>query len=177
MRDIEHAAAQVLKKLNIGKAPIPIKKIIRQLDIKLNSFDLGDDVSGVLVIEENSPRIGYNPSESNVRQRFTLAHELGHFVLHCNKKQNGLFVDSTKVMFRRQGSTPSELRQERQANAFAAAILMPEDLIKKEYEALNEQRDYLTDDTIVKKLSSIFKVSEIAMTYRLMNLGYIHDNY
>lgn len=177
MRDIEHSASRLLNKLGIENAPIPIKKIIRELNIKLNSFDLGDDVSGVLVIENNSPRIGYNPSESNVRQRFTLAHELGHYILHCDKKQNGLFVDSTKVMFRRQGSTPLELRQERQANAFAAAILMPENLVKKEYEALNKRKDYLTDDTIVKKLSSIFKVSEIAMTYRLMNLEYIHDNY
>lgn len=177
MKDIEHTASRLLSKFNIKYAPIPIKKIIKKLDIKLNSFDLGDDVSGVLVIENNCPRIGYNPSESNVRQRFTLAHELGHFMLHCTKKQNGLFVDSTKVMFRRQGSTPLELRQERQANAFAAAILMPENLIQTEYTKLNENKNYLTDDTIVKKLSSIFKVSEIAMTYRLMNLGFIHDNY
>jgi len=177
MKDIEQTTSRLLNNLNIGSAPVPIKKIIKELGIKLSSFDLGDDVSGVLVIEDNSARIGYNPSESNVRQRFTLAHELGHYILHCDKKQNGLFVDSTKVMFRRQGSTALELRQERQANAFAAALLMPDELIKKEYELLNERKDFLTDDNIVKKLSSMFKVSEIAMTYRLMNLGYIHDNY
>lgn len=177
MRDIESTASGLLDRLKIADTPIPIKRIIRELDIKLSSFDLGNDVSGVLVIEDDSARIGYNPSEPIVRQRFTLAHELGHYLLHSGQKQNNLFVDNIKVMFRRQGSTPKELRQEKQANAFAAALLMPKSLVQQEYEKLSAREKQLTDDNIVKKLSSVFKVSEIAMTYRLMNLEYIHDNY
>ncbi|WP_282160377.1 ImmA/IrrE family metallo-endopeptidase [Ulvibacterium marinum] len=173
MSIIEQKASKLLDSLGIRYTPIPIKKIVKELSIKLNAYDLGNEVSGALVIENDNARIGYNPSESEVRQRFTIAHELGHYILHKGEKKDGLFVDNVKVMFRRQNSTVRELKQEREANAFAASILMPIDLIEKEFDNLYEEGDFLTDDKMVKSLASTFKVSAIAMTYRLINLGYI----
>lgn len=71
--------------------------------------------------------IGFNPTESKTRQRFTIAHELGHFELH--KQDSGLFVDKEfKMLFRDQNSSSGEIRKEQEANAFAAAILMPENI-------------------------------------------------
>lgn len=173
MKSIEEKGSKLLDSLGLKYAPIPIKKIVRELDISLLSFDLGDDVSGALVIENGNARIGYNPSESEVRQRFTIAHELGHYILHRQERKDGLFVDNVKVMFRRQNSTDKEYRQEREANAFAASILMPEDLIRKEFELLMESETFFTDENMVRSLAKKFKVSNIAMTFRLTNLGYL----
>lgn len=174
MSTIEQKGSELLDNLGMKYAPIPIKKILKELNISLQPFDLGHEVSGALVIEKGVPRIGYNPSESEVRQRFTIAHELGHFMLHCGKKQDGLFVDNVKVMFRRKNSTPKEIKQEREANSFAAAILMPQDLVEQEYDQLYESDTFLTDDSIVRSLAKTFNVSSIAMTFRLANLGFIH---
>ncbi|MFY0602597.1 MAG: ImmA/IrrE family metallo-endopeptidase [Flavobacteriaceae bacterium] len=177
MNYIESKALELISNLNANTAPIPIKKIVKQLGVELKPFNLGSEVSGVCVIENNNARIGYNPTESEGRQRFTIAHELGHFILGHNKNANDLFVDNVKVMFRRNGSTTKELKQEREANIFAASILMPENLIQKEYETLEKKDNFLTDDKIVQELASLFKVSQIAMTYRLINLGYMHNNF
>jgi len=81
------------------------------------------------LVNENS-RIGYNSFESEVRQRFTLAHELGHFILHSDNKDDYLFVDNAKVMFRTNKTSNQDYRREREANIFAASILMPQSLIK-----------------------------------------------
>lgn len=167
---IEQKASDLLNEYNMMSAPVPIKELIKKLNIKLESFNLGEDISGVLVFDKDNLKIGYNPSEPVVRQRFTLAHEVGHYVLHCGSNRDRLFVDNTKVMFRRQNVSLKEKNEEMQANAFSAALLMPKELINKEYEKIIEENDFLSDDQIIKRLSSIFKVSEIAMTYRLTNL-------
>ena len=170
---IEREATSLLRKLNLMTLPIPIKKIVRQLDVKLKSFDLGKDVSGVLVIEDGKSRIGYNSFEPEVRQRFSIAHELGHHILHNLKKEDKLFVDNINFMFRRKGSSNIEIKQEREANSFAAAILMPEEIVKFQFEKITSENEFLNDDKIIKELASKFKVSQAAMTYRLINLGYI----
>jgi Zn-dependent peptidase ImmA (M78 family) len=168
---IEHEASKLLHDLGMMSVPVSVKRIIKEQNIKLSSFDLGQDISGVLVIEKGKAKIGYNPSESSVRQRFTLAHELGHYILHREENENKLFVDDNKVMFRRKNLSQKELKQEREANSFAAALLMPEELILIEFEKLNEDDDFISDEKIIKKLAFKFMVSEIAMTYRLMNLN------
>ena len=129
-------------------------------------------MSGVLDIANGVANIGYNPSESKVRQRYTLAHELGHFVLHYN--DNKTFVDNEKFyqfkMFRsgKLNLSNSELECEREANAFAAALLMPQTLLNKELEAY-EGFD-LSDSTMITELAKKFEVSTQAMSFRIFNL-------
>jgi len=63
----------------------------------------------------------YNDPHPLVRQRFSIAHEIGHFILH--QKQGQLFIDKTyKVFLRDQLSSSGENIQEIQANQFAAAL-------------------------------------------------------
>jgi len=177
MDTIENKALNLLSNLKINELPIPIKKIVKSLKIELTSYNLGCDISGVCVIENDKARIGFNPLESEVRQRFTIAHELGHYYLKHYKDNNGLFVDNVKVMFRRQGATSNEMKQEREANSFAASILMPSNLVEIEYNQIINKDPFLTDDKIVHQLANKFRVSEIAMTYRLINLRYIHRSF
>lgn len=150
--------------------PIPIESIVLARGIRLLPYDLGEDTSGVLVIENGNATIGYNKSESKVRNRFTIAHELGHYELHKDKEQT-LFVDNGfKVMFRSNNSHNSDcssLQMEREANEFAANILMPEPLLRAELERL--ELDY-TDESAIKLLAKKFGVSSVAMSYRIANL-------
>lgn len=162
---IEKKAEGLLAKMGYEAIPVPIKKIIKGLGIVIKPDYLGDEISGLLITEKGRTIIGYNSIESTVRQRFTLAHELGHHILHNEDK---LFVD--KIMYRKSFSSEKERAQEIEANAFAAAILMPHKILSDEFNLLMESPEQLTEENIVGKLSSRFKVSSIAMTYRLINL-------
>lgn len=167
LKKVEHKTSEILRELKITQTPIPIREIARQIGLTIRPYDWGDDVSGVLVIDQGKGTIGYDPTESSVRQRFTIAHELGHFILHGTKDE--LFVDKEfKVMFRNQRSSTGELKREQEANAFAASILMPVDLLVTEIE--NHAYD-MTDESAIKKLAKIFDVSQLAMTYRIANLN------
>lgn len=166
-KKIEEIAAQILTELNINELPVPIRKIAERKGLNIHPYDLGVNISGVLVIEKEQGTIGINPLESSVRQRFTIAHELGHFILHKDSSES-LFVDKEfKILFRNQESATGELKREQDANAFAAAILMPKNILE---EKINELSLDLTDEDAVKSLAQMFDVSAIAMTYRIANL-------
>lgn len=167
---IEQKAANILQQLNITTLPIPVEEIATKRGLEIKSFDLGDDVSGVLMIDNGNGVIGYNPKESKVRQRFTIAHELGHYELHKGEnEQNEIFVDkSFRVEFRDSKSSTGEVRKEQEANAFAAALLMPEKILKKEI--LNHKFD-LADEGTIKELAKLFHVSTTAMAFRIANLN------
>lgn len=154
--------------------PIPVETIVAKNGVRLLPYDLGENISGVLVIQDGEATIGYNKNEHRVRNRFTIAHELGHFILHKNKD---LFVDKGfKVMFR--GSVSNEntysvtnentYREEIEANEFAASLLMPETLLREEIRKLDLD---FTDEASIKLLAKKFDVSTMAMSFRISNLG------
>lgn len=151
------------------KLPINIQCIIKKLKIDLVNYTFDDDISGVLVLNDSHPTIGINQAHSEVRKRFTIAHELGHYVLH--KDQGSMFMD--KVLYRKSsdGYTIKDERLEREANYFAANLLMPANIVKN-YIETNDLDFY--EDSNIQKMAKDFGVSSSAMTYRLINLGLIH---
>jgi Zn-dependent peptidase ImmA (M78 family) len=159
---------EILSNDMLSSLPIDVVKVSKSIGLKVVDFPFQEDISGVLVIDENGATIGYNPNESNVRKRFSIAHELGHFILHSKKNTSGLFMD--KLLFRKNISTYSTKDEaiEREANHFAACLLMPDKLVINEVNKLNSSKD---DDENIKILSKMFDVSISAMTYRLVNLG------
>ncbi len=133
-----------------------IEKLIAKIDdIRVKYEDMDGGKSGSLYFDDGIWVITINNKHHISRQRFTLAHELGHYILH--KEKNSLFEDTT---FFRGGSMDSI---EYTANEFAAKILMPEDRVR----ALIDSgiRDLVT-------LANKFTVSSSAMKYRLEELGY-----
>ncbi|GAA4459312.1 hypothetical protein GCM10023189_32820 [Nibrella saemangeumensis] len=170
IKRIENLACSILQKLDIGEIPIPVELIAERRGLQIRPYDLGTNVSGVLFLREGVGIIGYNPNDSYVRQRFTIAHELGHYELH--RAEGELFVDKVdqakQVYMRNEDSASGEFKQEREANAFAAAILMPENLLFSELKKI--QFD-LNDEAALKELAKQFNVSLPAITYRLSNLG------
>src|SRR6185312_712682 len=95
------------------------------------------DFSGLLIRKDGHALIGINSSEASVRQRFTIAHELGHFVLH---PQKDAFVDFRKE----RGAGEVRPPRERHADMFAAALLMPRKLLLKDFRRL--AKDGYTDE-------------------------------
>jgi len=166
---IEERAERLLKENNCLSIPIKVEKCAASLGITLKALDLDDDVAGFLLKKNNEAHIGYNKKNVSERVRFTIAHELGHFVLH--EKDSDLFVDKEeeKILYRDHNSSKGQFIKEREANAFAAALLMPQNLLLSEIEKNKGEGK----NKLMKTLARKFRVSEQAITIRLTNLGVI----
>ena len=129
-------------------------------------------MSGLLHRSENGNRvvIGVNSRHPTVRQRFSIAHELGHLALH----EPAFQIDQHAfVSFRNSKSSGASDPREIEANQFAAALLMPEALLTACVEQLGENPD--VEDSI-RRLAQRFDVSTQAMSIRLTSLGVIHPS-
>jgi Zn-dependent peptidase ImmA (M78 family) len=102
----------------------------------------------------------------NRRQRFTIAHELGHFFLHSRDEH---VTKAPMVMLRSGASSTGLISEEIQANQFAAELLMPREAVG----LLVEEYDIIDDD-VIDSLACNFEVSPQAMAIRLGKLGYIY---
>lgn len=127
-------------------------------DVYLTSFTEQDgiDVAGSIIIQEGKPIIYVEKSHPQVRRRFTVAHEVGHLVLGHLSDGSGELIDDAERL--RSGVWNIE---ERNANAYAAELLMPLDLLRQALRAGIRS---------VKDLSILFGVSEEAMRIRLVTL-------
>jgi Zn-dependent peptidase ImmA (M78 family) len=168
LEQIEQRAEKILRDTNAWRVPVPIDRVARGLNLKTEASVLGDDISGLLVVEKKRGALGYNSTHARVRQRFTIAHEVGHYVMHVkNSTQLRLFIDRY-VAFRDDESSAGNDWKEVEANAFAAALLMPARLVREEIK--KHQLD-LDDEDDLGALAKQFHVSTSAMSYRLVNLG------
>lgn len=168
---IEEKAEKILSDAKCFSLPISVENCATYLKLSISAVKLEDSISGFLAINANNTFIGYNNSHSELRRRFTIAHELGHFVLHAQSIP--FFIDKSEsnsyVFNRDERSSSGEFLKEREANNFAAALLMPKSLIKTEIANSIYQENL---DLLVSELSKSFKVSEQAMRIRLSHLGY-----
>jgi Zn-dependent peptidase ImmA (M78 family) len=135
------------------KLPVPVESIAEDLlGLNVEEADL-DGVSGLLYPAER--QIYVNAAEPKTRQRFTLAHELGHWVCqHLEGQQEPVYCRSDQV-----GVGEGRLR-EREANVFAAELLMPEPLVRMAWAAVA--------DTAAR-----LEVSRVAMHWRAYTLGLV----
>ena len=140
----------------LDKSPIDVVKVAERLGIEVRFEPMDDDMSGFLENLGQRWVIGVNQYHHKVRQRFTIAHELAHFALHRSMKTE--FRDET---FARRSDSHDPM--EREADSFAADLLMPKETVSstvnRGVRSLNE-------------LATAFSVSTIAMKYRLRSLGY-----
>jgi len=117
-----------------------------------------DALSGFVLRVENAAVIGTNAHHHEHRRRFTIAHELGHLVLDHHADYHLDLVSSVSS-----GDPPGyDWRHERAANSFAANLLMPAGLVR---------RDYLESGLGVSDLATHYKVSSEAMGVRISVLG------
>lgn len=137
----------IARKLNIAVGPLP-----NNVDY-INTSGIASQRNGMKIIEINF--------DKNLnRQRFTIAHEIGHHVLGHVNEHHTLHRDDDHTFSGNQFDWC-----EVEANKFAADLLMP-----------NQAIDYLIKRegiTDISDLANEFHVSEQAMYYRLLNLGYV----
>lgn len=172
----EVEATNLLAKFKLNnKLPIRVESVAKSLRIEIKHERFDDDLSGVLVKEGTRSVIGVNSSHAITRQRFTIAHELGHHVLG---HEGEVFVDKTlrsqAMVIRRDGMSSLGIDEvEVQANRFAAELLMPKGLVAEQVAKSLGKKSKLTPDELVQALARTFQVSQQAMEYRLTNLGYL----
>lgn len=103
-----------------------------------------------------------NPDESLEHQRFTIAHELAHYLFDFNERRDSFYID-----FYRTEDTYINKR-ERRASRFAAALLMPKDSFVERYHELQDEKK--TKYEIVSQLAKNFIVSVKAIDLRITEL-------
>src|SRR5579859_3247614 len=91
-------AARLIYERDCNNIPADVAQIAREHGITVSAQPLDDTVSGVLVINDGRAVIGVNANHHPNRQRFTIAHEFGHYMLHRNT--SSLFIDTALVFFR-----------------------------------------------------------------------------
>lgn len=174
---IEKQAEEFLNKYDDAESndndATDIITIARQIGFKVIRSDIPK--SGMIVIsDELKEKFGtdrlilVNYSETPTRVRFTVAHELGHYFLKIEPK--GLFYKKKYFAYRDSDNHDDE---EKEANAFAAAVLMPEEKVRKVVKKTIEKRGMYDFDAVVAEVARTFLVSLGSATYRLMNLGYL----
>lgn len=159
---IDSKVEQLLTLANVNGAPVPVHEIATKLGARVIKNNFKNEISGVLVRRENDVVIGVAEEQTPERQRFTIAHELGHLVLH-----EGEEVHIDKVNFRSSLSSTAEDVEEVEANAFAAALLMPRSFL---FSDLEGQTVDIENEGQISQLARRYQVSTQAMTYRLINV-------
>ena len=162
-----NAARETLAQYGAVQLPVPVEKIIKRLGISVRFSPLDDELSGMAVIKDGVSVIGVNALHHPNRQRFTMAHELGHHVMHSDLINGMIHIDKGFTLWRgklaEQGTDVIEI----EANALASELLLPRDLISNV--AGLESLD-MDDEHRMHIFAKRFKVSTMALRYRLLSL-------
>lgn len=152
--DLRRLSAQgLLDYFGLDKPPIDVFDLAKRMGVGVY-VERDMALSGRLVSSAGPPptaSIFVNVHEPPKRQRFTVAHEIGHLMKH----DVGTLWRDTNY----RGDAATE-RMEREANNFAAALLMPAHLVELYAEATTDPG----------KLSAVFQVGREAMNYRVLNV-------
>lgn len=175
-KDIKHKTPyEILEMLGFNEPPFNPFDIARKLNINVSrSLDFEKlQYEGQISVDKNEePIIWVNPIKKESRQRFTLAHELGHLANDVLPSIDNPIVDKYETLYRSDIYGGIETK----ANIFAAKLLMPlkhiEDCIL-EYQKKKE----LSAKEAILLIAGKFEVSRMAAFYRLKNLGIIDKDY
>lgn len=159
---IELQAQKIFSELAGRKIPVPIEDVAEKLKIAI-SYAPSEEYSGMLIRREDQQTLmGVNSNEPKTRMRFTIAHEIGHFIF--DKKNVSIdYRDTTKV----QEKSPEEKR----ADYFASCLLMPKKELKLDFDQVPTNS---FDKEKLVEFAKKYQVSQDAMKYRLLNLRLTH---
>jgi len=161
--EIRRKVDRLLRENRVARPPVPVERIAERCGLDVRYAPMDGDLSGALIHNGNEVYIGVNSLQSRNRRRFTIAHELGHFVLH-----EGIYVDKDfRINWRDGNSSKAVNPEEMEANRFAAELLMPTDLLVRDIESLRR-----VDLAALDPLARRYGVSSHAMKIRLGNFGF-----
>ena len=142
-------ARKLLANVGIKSPPVLIRDVMghikKEKDLSIYPWSFSNSTDGIQITEGEKTTIGYNQTQHPHRQRFTVAHEIGHLLLGHTGKNFILDLNSKK---------PEEI----EANQFAAELLMPLEMLKKDFQ--NGKKN-------AKDIAKTYNVSEEAVWWRL----------
>lgn len=155
---------ELLGRFDVRRPPVAVDKIAKKLGLLLCPLPADDEISGAIVRRNDRVVIAINPAHHINRQRFTIAHELGHFFFHEGLEEH---VDQNfRIAWRKADSSKGINWAEIEANRFAAELLMPTRFLQAELESLEE-----IDKRTVALLARKYVVSPESMKIRLSQFG------
>jgi Zn-dependent peptidase ImmA (M78 family) len=177
IQQIRRKTTEVLNQYNPGGlVPFPFTEMAEQLgDVDLVLIDtLPENISGAIYVQSDRFTVIINTQKPEVRQYFTTAHEFAHYFLHSDwlrENESKGFVDFSDTLdadgMLLRPDDPStvavDLQKEREANSFAAELIMPEDKVREFWN--------LTHD--ITSCANAFQVSQSAMAVRLETIGLV----
>lgn len=164
--EIRADVEEIFKVLRIETVPVPVERIANAMNAQIHyvPFERDGELAGMLLRKGGKVIIGVNSSHHSNRQRFTIAHELGHLRYH----EGELHVDRKLQINRRDEISALAIdSDEIEANRFAAELLMPFKLI---FDDLMKLEIDIEDDEQIRDLAKKYRVSAQAMTHRITNI-------
>jgi Zn-dependent peptidase ImmA (M78 family) len=148
--------------------PVGVAAIVSACKVTVRTKALEYFVSGLLLVRGDDAVIGVNAGHYPNRRRFTIAHELGHFHLHLDR--SAFFLDASPVFFRQETTMSADHDQEREANAFAAELLIPARAVRS---LMATDPIAVFDEAAVKQMANRFGVRTEALVIRLTELDLV----
>ncbi|MDA0695605.1 MAG: ImmA/IrrE family metallo-endopeptidase [Proteobacteria bacterium] len=140
------------------EVPMKLGALAQRLGITVFSATLPSNISGEIKEKDGKIVIKVNRHDTKPRQRFTLAHEIAHFLLHKHLLANGIVDD---VLYRSSQSNTIEA----EANRLAADILMPPNIVNE----ILRSCSHLTDRE--KKLEEVAQQMDVSLTALKIRMG------
>jgi len=161
------AAKELVRALELSEPPVDVETVAHRCGVLIVDGSFHGSVSGVVITLEESAVIGIDlkltQSQERFgrvyeqRRRFLIAHHLGHHLLGHHERLHIHFTSHSE-----QGEPPDhDWRHEREANEFAAELLMPEGIVRR---AVGEEEP-------VERMAERFLVTPLMLAYRLIGLG------
>lgn len=164
--EIDREIDKLYEKIKIGRYPeVPLAEIVEANGLEIFRYDFGDysrQVMGAINFDRAKPAIYLNKHSHPNNQQFTLAHELGHYVLDHRDDSVQFRIDFESDIYPQK---PEVRMQELEANYFAGALLMPANLIRERLKREDLGQEITSEE--LERLKSYFKVSGPAIKTRI----------
>lgn len=163
-------AEKIVWDFGVRTAPVPIDRIAKAQGAEIRFSPLDDELSGMIYIKDGVPIIGVNSLHHPNRQRFTIAHEVAHLVLHKQLISSAVHVDKQYPMLMRGAIAGKGIdRIEIDANNFAAELLIPRYLL--DAAMIAQKFDDIDDGSPMELIAKKFRVSRQMLEFRIANLA------
>lgn len=167
---IRRLVGDLIREHDLKGPPVPVQAIATAAGANVVMTPAEEGVSGFLLRRPRAEGIviGVNASDAPARRLFTIAHELGHLLLHAGEE---LHVDRTATIYHRSLRSSEGIdEKEMEANLFAAELLMPFEFIQTDLNKIGHID--LENQEPLRELAKKYRVSPQAMSIRLAYLGW-----
>jgi Zn-dependent peptidase ImmA (M78 family) len=166
-RVLRREAVRLLERFGVLAPPVPIDVIARNLGAEVRFLPYEGELAGMLARTDDRVVIGVNSLHHRNRQRFTIAHEIAHLLLHDLETH---FDRNFRVRHRDAVSSAAVDDHEIEANRFAAELLMPHAMLLADLDEAGIDVEQLCD---IAPLARRYSVSKQAMMHRVAHLAHI----